>query len=182
MMTLQVNQKITQIFYVYDFDVAAVTDIHKVIRNVYEAYHEAPRQSASLEEAIKDLSLAVCDYAWLPSQKCYSGFVREAGFDQKGKESFSYNVIPSISWTNGIVVAYPQLVASARLNNQKMREQALECIQNIVDNSLNKASSLPYETFDGQNWTCHGWWYGGMHSGGHSAYLDGQFIYYLLKL
>ena len=179
--TLKANQKITQIFYVYDFDAASVTDIHKVIRNVYEAYHEAPRQSASLEEAIEDLSLAVCDYAWLPSQKCYSGFVREAGFDQKGKESFSYNVIPSISWTNGIVVAYPQLIASARLKNQKMRNQALVCIQNIVDNSLNTASSLPYESFDGQNWTCHGWWYGGMHSGGHSAYLDGQFIYYLLK-
>lgn len=179
--TLQANQAITQIFYVYDFEASSPTDIHKVVRNVYDAYHEKPRASASVEDAVKDLSLAVCDYAWLSSQKCYSGFVREDGFDEHGQENFSYNVIPSISWTNGIVVAYPQLVAASRLNNQKMREQALTCIQNIVDNSLNKNSSLPYETFDGQNWSCHGWWYGGMHSGGHSAYLDGQFVYYLLK-
>ena len=179
--TLQANQTVTQIFYVYDFEATSPTDIHKAIRNVYDAYHQAPRKSVSLDETVKDLSLAVCDYAWLPLQKCYSGFVREDGFDENGQEKFSYNVIPSISWTNGIVVAYPQLVAAARLQNQKMREQALCCIQNIVDNSLNKKSSLPYETFDGQKWTCHGWWYGGMHSGGHSAYLDGQFAYYLLK-
>lgn len=179
--TLQANQTIRQVFYVYDFEATSSTDIHKAIKNVYDAYHEAPRTSVSVDEAVKDLSLAVCDYAWLPSQKCYSGFVREDGFDENRKEKFSYNVIPSISWTNGIVVAYPQLIAASRLNNQKMREQALTCIQNIVDNSLNKNSSLPYETFDGQKWSCQGWWYGGMHSGGHSAYLDGQFTYYLLK-
>ena len=179
--TLQPNQTISQIFYIYDFAASSPTDIHKAIRNVYDAYHQTPRKSVSLDEAVKDLSLAICDYAWLPLQKCYSGFVREDGFDENGQEKFSYNVIPSISWTNGIVVAYPQLVASARLQNQKMREQALCCIQHIVDNSLNKKSSLPYETFDGQKWSCRGWWYGGMHSGGHSAYLDGQFAYYLLK-
>ena len=91
--------------------------------------------------------------------------------------------IPSISWTNGIVVAYPQLLASVRLKNHKMREQALECIQNIVDFSLNRKSNLPYETCDSESgvWSCRGWWYDGMHTGGHSAYLDGQFVYYLLK-
>lgn len=179
--TIKPDQKITQIFYIYDYETSSLTDIHKVIKNVYDAYHEKPKTSVSVDEAIKDLSLAVCNYAWLPSKKYFSGFVREDGLTEKGQEKFSYNEIPSISWTNGIVVAYPQLIAAARLKNQKMREQALICIQNIVDNSLNKSSSLPYETFDGQNWNCHGWWYGGMHSGGHSAYLDGQFIYYLLK-
>ena len=179
--TLEADKTITQVFYVYDYQASVPADIHKAIKNVYDSYHEKPKASVRVDEAIKDLSLAVCDYAWLASQKCYSGFVREDGFDENGKENFSYNVIPSISWTNGIVVAYPQLVAATRLNNSKMREQALSCIQNIVDNSLNKNSSLPYETFDGQKWSCRGWWYGGMHSGGHSAYLDGQFVYYLLK-
>ena len=178
---LKPKQEVSQTFYVYDFGATAITDIHKVIRNVYDIYHEPPRPGKPVEEAVKDLSLAVCDYAWLPELKCYSGFVREDGFDEAGKEKFSYNTIPSISWTNGIVVAYPQLVAAAKLENKKMREQALACIQNVVDGSLNPESSLPYETFDGKNWSCHGWWYDGMHSGGHSAYLDGQFIYYLLK-
>ena len=179
--TLKPHQTISQTFFVYDYKASSPVDIHEAIKNVYTKYHEYPRTTVSTNEAIKDLALAICDYAWLSDKKCYSGFVREDGIDEAGKEKFSYNVIPSISWTNGIVVAYPQLVASARLNNTKMKQQALTCIQNIVDNSLNKNSSLPYETFDGNNWSCKGWWYDGMHNGGHSAYLDGQFIYYLLK-
>ena len=179
--TLEPHQKIEQEFFVYDYAATSPADIHAAIKNVYEKYHQSPRTCSTISEAVKDLSLAVCDYAWLPSQKCYSGFVREDGFDSTGKEKFSYNIIPSISWTNGIVVAYPQLEAAALLKNPKMREQALACIQNIVDNSLNENSSLPYETYDGKKWSCKGWWYDGMHSGGHSAYLDGQFVYYLLK-
>ena len=179
--TLKPHQKIEQEFFVYDYAATSPLEIHKAIKNVYEAYHESPRKCSPVFDAIKDLSVAICDYAWLPAQNCYSGFVREDGFDSEGREKFSYNVIPSISWTNGIVVAYPQLKAATLLNNPKMREQALTCIQNIVDNSLNKNSSLPYESFNNDKWTCRGWWYDGMHNGGHSAYLDGQFVYYLLN-
>lgn len=49
--TLQANRAITQIFYVYDFEASSPTDIHKAIRNVYDAYHEKPKVSASVEEA-----------------------------------------------------------------------------------------------------------------------------------
>ena len=175
---LAAGGEIKKDFYLYDFEASSPLAVHDVIRKVYDFYHEVPRDAASVEEAVKDLSLAVCDYAWLSDEKIYSGFVRET--EKAGV--FSYNKIPSISWTNGIVVAYPQLVAAQRLKNQKMREQALECINHIVQNSLNQKSKLPYETYDeARGWSCHGWWYDGMHSGGHSAYLDGQFVYYLLK-
>lgn len=175
---LATGQEIKKDFYLYDFKVRSPLAVHDVIRKVYDFYHEEPRKAATVEEAVRDLSLAVCDYAWLGEEKIYSGFVRET--EQAGV--FSYNKIPSISWTNGIVVAYLQLVAANRLKNQKMHEQALECINHIVQNSLNQKSKLPYETYDeNRGWSCHGWWYDGMHSGGHSAYLDGQFVYYLLK-
>ena len=166
-------------FYAYDFDAHSPLQVHDVIKCAYDFYHQSPRKAATVEESVKNLSLAVCDYAWLPDEKIYSGFVRETS--EEGV--FSYNKIPSISWTNGIVVAYPQLLASVRLKNHKMREQALQCIQNIVDFSLNRKSNLPYETCDSESgvWSCRGWWYDGMHTGGHSAYLDGQFVYYLLK-
>ena len=173
------GQIIEKEFYVYDFVSPSPLAVHDVIRKTYDFYHEELRDASGTDDAIRDLALSICDYAWLPDEKIYSGFVRETS--EEGV--FSYNKIPSISWTNGIVVAYPQLLASVRLKNHKMREQALECIQNIVDFSLNRKSNLPYETCDSESgvWSCRGWWYDGMHTGGHSAYLDGQFVYYLLK-
>ena len=174
---LSAGQEMRKDIFVYDCDVSSALEVHDLIRNVYDFYHEPPRDAASVQDSIRDLALSVCDCAWLPDEKIYSGFVRE-----DGKNGFSYNKIPSISWTNGIVVAYPQLVASERLKNEKMRSQALECINNIVANCLNEKSGLPFETCDEKSvWTCRGWWYDGMHSGGHSAYLDAQFVYYLLK-
>ncbi|MBO7637972.1 MAG: hypothetical protein J6S91_03255 [Treponema sp.] len=151
---LSPGQIIENEFYVYDFASASPLAVHDVIRKTYDFYHEDPRDASGTDDAIRDLALSVCDYAWLSDDKNYSGFVRETSEE----EVFSYNKIHSISWTNGIVVAYPQLLASVRLKNQKMREQALECINHIVRNSMNKKSCLPYETCDeAKVWSCRGW-------------------------
>ena len=119
---------------------------------------------------------AVSRYAWLPEDRNYSGFVREKD------GSFSYNRIFSISWTNGLSTAVPVLMAALRLGDDMARRQSLSCIDNIVQNSINPNSGLPFETWDRENgWSCRGWWYDGMQNGGHSGYLDGQTVYYILK-
>lgn len=45
----------------------------------------------------------------------------------------------------------------------------------------NPQSGFLYESIDDRKPTVRGWWYNGMHSGGHSSYLNGQAVYYILK-
>lgn len=73
------------------------------------------------------------------------------------------------------------LEAGGRLGQEKMRQQALICIENILENCMNPFSKLPYDAVSDGKWSNHGWWFDGMHTPGHSAYLTGQAMYYLLK-
>ena len=129
----------------------------------------------SPEKAVGLLSSAIRDHAWLDDEHIYSGFV----YDRPG--GFSYNRIPSLSWTNGLAVAVPMLLAANRLHDEKARSQSLTFIDDTVRNCYNPASGLLYESTDNGRNTVRGWWYNGMHSGGHSAYINGQAVYYLLK-
>ena len=162
---------------VYDLEADDARILYRAEEAVYAIWHQAPRRGVSVKEAAEDLMLAVSRDAWLPEDRNYSGFVREPV-----KGAFSYNRIFSISWTGGLSAAVPVLMAALRLSDTTARSQALSCIDNIVQNSLNPASGLPFETWDKENgWSCRGWWYDGMHNGGHSGYLDGQTVYYILK-
>ncbi len=76
----------------------------------------------------------------------------------------------------------PCLQAAHRLGDKTIRAAALACIDNIVQNSLDPRCGLPNETWDAENgWSCRGWWFDGMYTGGHSGYLVGQTLYYILK-
>ena len=162
---------------IYDLDAPDERILYRAEEAVYHTWHQAPRRGVSVKEAAEDLMFAVSRDAWLPEDRNYSGFVREPV-----KGTFSYNRIFSISWTGGLSAAVPVLMAALRLSDETARAQALSCIDNIVQNSLNPASGLPFETWDKENgWSCRGWWYDGMHNGGHSGYLDGQTVYYILK-
>jgi hypothetical protein len=73
------------------------------------------------------------------------------------------------------------LMAALRLKDEAMRRQAISCIENIVKNSINPASGLPYEACNDGKWCINGWWFDGMHTPGHSSYLIGQAMFYILK-
>lgn len=162
---------------VYDLEASDVRILYSSEEEVYRLWHQTPRSGVSVPEAAEDLMLAVSRYAWLPKDRNYSGFVRE---NKDG--SLSFNRIFSISWTGGLSAAVPVLMAALRLGDETAHAQALSCIDNIVQNSQNPCSGLPFETWDAENgWSCRGWWYDGMHNGGHSGYLDGQTVYYILK-
>ena len=101
---------------------------------------------------------------------------------ERSDGSYEQNKIFSISWTNGLSAAVPCLQAAHRLGDKAIRAAALACIDNIVQNSLDPRCGLPNETWDAENgWSCRGWWFDGMYTGGHSGYLVGQTLYYILK-
>lgn len=170
---------------VYEYAASGETGIHKAIRNVYKEYHESPRKLLAegqtmeerVEEAIRDLSVPVFEDAWLPEKKQYTGFV----FGDEDKSKYRYNEIGSLTWTNGLSVAVPLLQSALRLKHEAMREQAVYCIQTMVDNCMNPKSGLPFEAVSDEKWSNHGWWFDGMHTPGHTGYLTGQAMYYILK-
>jgi len=151
--------------------------IYRAIEDCYRQYHESPRKIDGMdpEKAVRMLSSAIRDYSWLENEHIYSGFVYDRA------DGFAYNRIPSLSWTNGLAVAVPMLLAANRLHDEKARSQSLTFIDDTVKNIYNPTSGLLYESTDNGQPTVRGWWYNGMHSGGHSAYINGQAVYYLLK-
>lgn len=162
--------------YIYEFDTDNVTDINRIIENTYYRYHEPHEQKTTIKEAVADIAGAIYKDAWLKKSKGYSLFV----FDKDDSEE-RFRELGSVSWTNGLSVAVPILMSAVRLNNESMKEQALTCINNIVSNCMNEDSSLPYDAYSDGKWSVHGWWYNGMKTGGHSGYLTGQAVYYILK-
>lgn len=151
--------------------------VHRAIKDAYWQFHQSPRLIPGMDvsKALALLSGAIRDYAWLEDEKIYTGFV----YDKP--EGFSYNRIPSISWTNGLAAAVPVLMAANRLGDEKARAQCLTFIEEIIAKSYNPASGFMYESVEEGKPSVRGWWYNGMHSGGHSAYINGQAVYYILK-
>ena len=166
---------------VYNYTAEDERGIYRVVEHAYWKYHESPRAIPGMDEkkAMEMLTGAIRDDAWLPEESVYSGFV----YDRP--EGIAYNRLPSVSWTNGLSVAVPMLLAANELCDEKARAQSLTFIESIVKNSLNPYSGFLYESTmiaEGiEKPTVRGWWYDGMHSGGHSGYINGQAVYYLLQ-
>jgi hypothetical protein len=161
---------------VYNYHSDGALGVNRTLEQVYWRYHQAPRAGSAPEVTVRDLASAVDEHAWLPEQRAYAGFVFE---EESG--GHRVNELLSISWTNGLVVATPMLLASLRLGEASMRARALACIDNIVENSRNPASGLPYDSYAGGRWRVDGWWFEGMNARGHSGYVIGQALYLVLK-
>lgn len=161
----------------YDYPAESELSINAVIRDVYYRYHQSPRKVSDFKTAAADMSKAVYEDAWLPDDLNYSCQV----FDEGNNGIYRLNKLLSISWTNGMAVAAPMVMTALRLKDEEMRQQALLCIKNIVKNSLNPASGLPYDAFNNGKWCNNGWWFDGVPSPGHSSYLTGQALFYILK-
>lgn len=161
---------------VYEYEADAPSEISKAVRHVYDLYHEEPRKKSSVMQTVTDLAEAIVRDAWRPAAKNYATQVYE-----KENGELYYNNLFSISWTGGVEVATPILMAGLRLNSERMREQSILCIQNIVDYSINHSTGLPYDAYYDGKWGVAGWWKVHTNNKGHSSYLVGQCIYYILK-
>ena len=73
------------------------------------------------------------------------------------------------------------LMSGYRLDNDKMKAQALELIDHIVKTSINAKNDLPFLAEHDGVWSNKGWWYDKQPAPGHAAYLVGQAVYLLLK-
>lgn len=162
---------------VYDYCGEDERAIYKALEDTYFRFHESPRKIEGMDakKAVGLLSTAIRDFAWIEEDKAYTGFV----FDKP--EGLSYNKIPSVSWTNGLAVAVPMLLAADTLGDEKARKQSIAFIEETIEKSFNDKSGFLYESMNNGIPTVRGWWYDGMHSGGHSSYLNGQAVYYIVK-
>lgn len=149
--------------------------LHDALKWVYDAFHQSPRQLCTVHQTVSDITEAIKRDAWLPETHAYSGFVFDKG------DHFEYRPLPSISWTNGLAAAMPMLASSHRLNDESMRLQALDCIEHIVENSINEKSGLPYTIEQDGKWSNRGWWWDKQPTPGHASYLVGQCVYLILK-
>ncbi|MDD7739175.1 MAG: hypothetical protein PUJ62_03770 [Lachnospiraceae bacterium] len=161
--------------YLYQLEAPLDTTINTVIRDVYRRFHQAPRSGASVKECVRDITGAIYRDAFVPEIPTYSTRV----FLNNGEKE--QEPLGSISWTGGVEVAGPQLMAAARLKDQDMRHQALKVIQAVVDHSMNEKSGLPYDACDEKGWYTEGWWDPCLSVPGHTSYVVGQALYYILK-
>ena len=177
-LTLAAGESVAFPLYLYDFvAVDGERTLYAALEAVYGLWHTPPRPGTTPSHAAELLAGAVTRDAWLPDDKNYVGITKE-----RSDGSYEQNKIFSISWTNGLSAAVPCLQAAHRLGDKTIRATALACIDNIVQNSLDPRCGLPNETWDAENgWSCRGWWFDGMYTGGHSGYLVGQTLYYILK-
>lgn len=160
----------------YEYSAEDEREIYKALESIYGMYHEGPRKASDAYTTIADISYAVSRDAWIAEDKAYSGFVFEG---EDG--TYTYNKLPSISWTNGMAVALPMLLASYRTGDGIAYKQAITFIDNLVDNSINEKSGLPYDSCHDGVWSNRGWWYERLWSPGHSSYLVGQAVFYICK-
>src|SRR5690606_30955767 len=151
----------------YCFDIPGDDErvLHDALKWVYRKYHESPRRLCSVQETVRDMANAIARDAWLPEIHAYSCFV----FDKGGH--FEYRLLPSIAWTNGLAAAVPMLASALRLKDEAIRQQALDCIDHIVRNSINEQNDLPYLAEHDGKWSNRGWWYDRQRTPGHAAYL-----------
>ena len=122
----------------FSYPAANETGLNPAIRKVYRMFHEPPRRCQSPESAVRTIAEAVGTAAWLPQRLAYAGFV----FDKP--DSQEIRQLPSISWTNGLAAAVPMLEAALRLRRGDLRNQALQCIDHIVQTSINPRNGLPF--------------------------------------
>lgn len=172
---LEAGETITFQMDYFDFPAEDERGLHDALKEVYKTCHEAPRKGSAIEETVRDIATAIAEDAWLPQKHSYSCFV----FDKE--DHFEYRELPSIAWTNGLAAAVPMLQAACRLGSEAMRAQALECVEHIVKHSMNEKAGLPYMAEKEEGWSNKGWWYDGQHVPGHSSYLVGQCVYFVLK-
>lgn len=166
--------KISANFRVYEFEAENELGWNQVIRDVYAVYHQAVRTGSGYKETVRDIAEAIFNDAYVQGMNNYSTRV----FLKDGKAV--QEPLGSISWTGGAEVAVPELYVAARLSNQKMREQACTVIRHIVEHSLNEKSGLPFDAYDEGRWYTEGWWDSFLKESGHSSYLVGQALYYVL--
>ncbi len=148
----------------------------KAIRFYYNQIHEFPKKRSGRDEAIEKMADVIIHECWLPKDKIFYL-----------SDHTDSSQIGDIAWTGGMQVAYPLIKAGQKLKKQIYIDRAVEFINELVKNGFNEDAGLFYEEKRYGEWKVTGWWgyrkdcldFGDNPQ--HSAYLNGQASYYLLR-
>ena len=170
------KQLTAQVFYFADTAIEGIPAYGKAIRTYYDHYHVAPKVRSNRTDAMQKIAGAILKDGWNDEQKF---FIQSS--DDYGK------VRGDAAWTGGLQVAYPMLKAGLKLQNQLAVNTALEFMDNLCTNAINRKAQLLFEECRDGDWHVTGWW--GLRKDccnwgdkpRHSAYVNGQAAYYLLK-
>ena len=148
----------------------------KALRAYYAELREVVNKRADRDETIRKIGASLITNAWQPDEKYF--YLTDGG-DAGAKGD--------IGWTGGMQIAWPLLVAGRKINNEKFTDVALDYIHHLCETALNEKANLLMEEWRDGQWNVTGWWgtrkdclnFGDAPL--HSAYLNGQASYFLLK-
>ena len=166
----------TEIFYFADSAIEGIPAYGKAIKEHYKHYHQSPLVRASRTDAMENIAEAILKDGWNDE---HSFFIQSS--DDYG------SVRGDAAWTGGMQVAYPMLKAGLKMQHPRAIDNAHRFITNLCTNAINKDAQLLFEEYREGDWHVTGWW--GLRQDCfnwgdkplHSAYVNGQAAYYLLK-
>jgi hypothetical protein len=146
------------------------------LKEFYWKFHQLPLKVGKRREAVNDIGQALISKGYNDKDKIF--------VLSDDAESM---LLGDIAWTGGMQAAFPLLKAGLYADNNLFIGKAIEFIDNVCLNSFNNNSGLMNEEFRKGKWNVTGWWgtredcFNFGEDPLHSAYLNGQFSYYLLK-
>lgn len=170
------GQMLSSTTYFFQSRAAALTDYGKVLRNRYASLHQAPLPRCGRTESIHIIAQNLIEKGWNNTHKFFYLADNEDG-----------RMVGDLAWTGGMQVAYPLMLAGYQTQKQEYINIACEFIEAVVQKAVNHNANLLYEEWREGRWQVTGWW--GIRENclnmadnpKHSAYLNGQAAYYLLK-
>lgn len=146
------------------------------IKIYYQHFHQSPIKVGNRLNAIEDIGQSLIEYGYNEAHQFFT-----LTDDPDGQN------IGNIAWTGGMQAAYPLLKSGQYINDQTFIDKAVHFIENLCQNALNESAQLFNEEFRVGKWQVTGWWgtredcFNWGDKPLHSAYLNGQCCYYILK-
>lgn len=153
-----------------------IPDYGKALKARYLQIHSEPLKRAGRTETMEKVSATMMRNGWNEEHK----FIYLCDNDEG-------RLIGDNGWTGGMQDAFPLLMVANRMGNESLKTTILSYIDNLADNLINPNAGLFYEEFRDGRWQVDGWWgrrencYNWGDKPLHSAYVNGQAAYYLLR-
>lgn len=145
----------------------------QALRNYYKEFHEEPSKCELRQDAISSLKSALLQDAWLPKEKYF--YLSNTNQNEG-----------NIAYSGGMLVAYSLLKMGNKNNDISAIDTAKSYCNEICENAINPKSKLFYEAKINGKYEVAGWWQNTIwqtdtNKFAHSACVNGQAVYFLLK-
>lgn len=152
---------------------------HKIIRRVYESYHEAPSYRNSLSAYLHGFLDSYENINWSKEERAFTNMACRLPGQPELKP---WRPLLGIGWTGTGVLIYPLLMSQLLLHEENDFTDTLTGLFDEMAQRINKKSGLFYDLVRSVKGSdVNGWWAGYLVKDCHCAYTNGNGIYYLLK-